>query len=128
MFLVRNIASILLLGVFLLSSTGIVQSKHYCMGRLMSVAYFGQADNCAGDPDMEDPMPCCKDVKEIIKVEDVSVSHFNFDFHPVAFLIFQLSCDLIERQLEVSQPKASIHTSWPPPKIPLTILFENLRI
>ena len=51
------------------------------MGRLKSVAIFHHAENCMGG-DEADPMPCCEDVSEEMKVSEVSTISFDFDAQP----------------------------------------------
>ena len=64
-------SNIILLALFyVLLSAGIAKSTHYCMGKVLSVAYFStQADTCVCDDSTEAMHGCCKDETELIKIE-----------------------------------------------------------
>lgn len=72
-----KIANVVLAGVLLLSTIGITLNKHYCMGRLKSVAVYAHADSCTGS-DEKDPMPCCQDVLQVLQVDDMAKAAFEF--------------------------------------------------
>ena len=76
MSLFRKIANIFLAVLLLVATTGVTLNKHYCMGRLKSVAVFVSANPC--DNGMEDPMPCCKDTSEELKVDELTKASFDF--------------------------------------------------
>ncbi len=44
----KKIFHILLLAVFLLGTTGVTISEHYCSGHLISFSFFGKANDCCG--------------------------------------------------------------------------------
>ena len=70
----------------LLATSGILLSKHYCLGRLKSVTVFEHAKGCADNPEGEQ-MPCCEDVETLLKVEEVTQVSFDFDGQPTLFLV-----------------------------------------
>ena len=63
-------------------ASGVTLNKHYCMDRLISMAYFHEAHDCADimglDEGTEDPMGCCDDVTEEVKVDDFQKTSFEF--------------------------------------------------
>ncbi|MFY0686605.1 MAG: hypothetical protein JXQ90_05550 [Cyclobacteriaceae bacterium] len=82
--LVKSILNSLLVITLLMSSAGMSLSKHYCLGRLMSVAVNEQADNCTEG--MSEEMPCCEDEVDLIKTDDFSgVGKLDLD-PPVSYI------------------------------------------
>lgn len=79
--LLKKIANISIALVLLVATTGVTLNKHYCMGRLKAVALFQSANTCA-DEGMTDPMPCCEDVSEELKVENLTKASFDFKSSP----------------------------------------------
>ena len=63
--------------LLLFATTGVTLSKHYCMGRLMSVEINDHATGCSGDA--EENMPCCENTSEELRVEDLVKSDHNID-------------------------------------------------
>ena len=123
--LLRKVAHIALASLLLLTTTGISLSKHYCMGRLKSVAVFADADHCMGGQDM-DPMPCCEDTHEVLKVEDLSVVDVTLDLQPVLFILATIEwSDRLCKPVIREPLLAASDTSPPPDRV---VLFENLRI
>ena len=99
----HQIATIALMFIVLFASIGVTLNKHYCMGHLVSIALYEEAESCMdimGMEDEESDMHCCDDVHEEYKVEEPGISPYEFEFkadiqfyHLVSFLI--------------------LHTSWP---------------
>ncbi|TRZ42059.1 hypothetical protein DMZ48_15370 [Robertkochia solimangrovi] len=63
--------------LLLLSTTSFTISKHFCMGSLVDVALFSEADTCGMDmvSDMEQNTPdlkstCCSDEKIVLQGQD----------------------------------------------------------
>jgi len=97
------------------------------MGRLMSVAYFGQTENCSDDP--ESPMPCCEDIEDYLKVQEFASTDFDFDSTPALFLISQF--EFIALVNENSPQLATSFSDLSPPPLSnpsKVVLFENFRI
>ena len=76
--LFKKIANIFLAGLLLLATSGVTLSKHYCMGRLKSIAVFEQAKACF-DQEEKESMPCCEDVSEELRVENLTKTSVDFD-------------------------------------------------
>jgi len=55
------------------------------MGRLKSVAINETASPCTDEGGQPIQMPCCEDVRQELKVEDVTQASFDFDVHPDLF-------------------------------------------
>jgi hypothetical protein len=74
----RSLHIILAISV-LLSSTGLVISKHFCQNELIDVAFYAKATSCHPETNQELPTSnendsiqlndCCKDVSNHLKVE-----------------------------------------------------------
>ena len=82
------------------------------MGRLKSVAVFEHAANCSGTEEA-DPMPCCEDVSQELKVEEITQVNFDFDSQPelyeLAVVHFTLSNSVLD------QPDKPTYTDYLPP-------------
>ncbi len=62
----RKIANILVLILFIVSTTGFTISKHYCHGNLVSVSINVEAKSCCGVSDND----CCKNENEFCQLTD----------------------------------------------------------
>lgn len=61
---------VLVCGLYMLFSVGIVKATHFCMGREASVAFFtNQPANC-DCPRASENDSCCDDKHELLKVDD----------------------------------------------------------
>jgi hypothetical protein len=113
--LFKKIVNTLLALLLLVATTGVTLNKHYCMGRLKSVAVFHSAENCSGDG-MTDPMPCCEDVSEQLKVDDLTKASFDFK---VASELFQLAAisylQIDQKNSSIEQDKPKFQDYSPPP-------------
>jgi hypothetical protein len=62
---------LILTGVYLLFSTGVMKATHICMGRKASVAYFtAETPKCACALFAGEKDTCCNDKHELIKLQD----------------------------------------------------------
>jgi hypothetical protein len=97
---------------------GFTVNKHYCMGRLMDIAINHDADTCT-DMDFEDPMPCCDDHSEELKIEEITKVSFNFDSQPQLYTIAIVTLFIADLEpFEANQDTPSHqHYSPPPPDI-----------
>lgn len=97
--------------MILASTTGFTMHKHYCMGRLKTVALFEKAESCmksAGMEDTECPKNCCDDEEQSLKVDDLTNVSFEHDFSPT-LLLSVLTFSLFEDPLPGSP---SVQTEW----------------
>ncbi|MEM9895518.1 MAG: hypothetical protein AAF789_04045 [Bacteroidota bacterium] len=69
----------LLTASLLLATAGVSLSKHYCLGRLQSISI--NSTNPSDCKHSNEEMPCCEDVSELVKIEEVvnSESDLSFD-------------------------------------------------
>ncbi len=90
------------------------------MGRLKSVAVFEHAKNCSGT-DEADPMPCCEDVSQELKVNEITQVVFDFDSQPQLYelITIQFIAANISVASQLEKPK---FTDYLPP--PPTINFQ----
>ena len=66
-----RITVLILTGVYLLFSIGVMKATHLCMGRKASVAYFtAETPKCACALFAGEKDTCCNDKHELIKLQD----------------------------------------------------------
>lgn len=99
------------------------------MGRLKSVAIFEEPHSCS-ENGAEDPMPCCKDVSEQLKVNEITKATFDFksspDLYQIAIISFLVSDQGL---LSVQNEKPKYYYSPPPlPDQNLLVLNQTFLI
>lgn len=82
------------------------------MGRLKSVAVFASANPC--DNGMEDPMPCCEDTSEELKVEELTKSSFDFKSTTDLYLLAAITYVLLEETYFSSDTQVEYYNYDPP--------------
>ncbi|GAB4243375.1 MAG: hypothetical protein Tsb0034_21230 [Ekhidna sp.] len=99
------------------------------MGRLMSVAVNSHAENCSGS-DTTDPMPCCKDVTQQLKIEELTISQFDFDATPDLFELANINWILLtEAEFSLELKEFQLQRYTPPlPERDLPVLFQSFLI
>ncbi len=104
----------------LAASAGITLNKHYCMGHLVSIAIYDEADSCMDLMGMEEEgdtcMHCCDDVTEEYKVDDLKLSQHTFDLTP-EFQTLCLAASYIFSSPEYEEPPYEAYTQYKPPNI-----------
>lgn len=124
----KNILNSLLAIVLLIATTGVTLNKHYCMGRLKSVAVNEHAQHCfEGEAEQ---MPCCKDVSEVLKVEEITTVAFDFDANPDLYelaLIDHILLKDISFTLEQDEPEL-LHYDPPIPDRDIPVLIQSFLI
>jgi len=124
----RNISSIFLALMVLLSTVSWTVDKHLCMGRVMDVAFFAHADDCG----MEEAMTvlgtdagenhCCDDESfTLMGQDDLTFSWYDLELeHQIFWVAFTLSyLDLFMSVEELPVP----HEKYPPP-----ILVKDIHV
>ncbi|SNY94474.1 HYC_CC_PP family protein [Flagellimonas pacifica] len=124
----RNISSIFLALMVLLSTVSWTVDKHLCMGRVMDVSFFAHADDCG----MEEAMAamgtevgenhCCDDESFTLKgQDDLKLSWYDLELEHQAFLVAftQSYFDLFVPVEELPVP----HEKYPPP-----ILVRDVQV
>jgi len=87
------------------------------MGRLKAVAIFHQVENCFGG-DTETQMPCCEDVHEELKVDDLNPSTFDFKLSPQAYqLVFNVFPSWVENFYFIEEDNHLVIIKSPPPPL-----------
>ena len=124
----KNIANTLLAIILLIATTGVTLNKHYCMGRLMSIAVNEHATHCFDGE--EEQMPCCKDVSEELKIEEITTTGFDFDATPDLFQLAIVSYVLLEDPILDDDPDKPHfqHYSPPLPDKDITVLVQSFLI
>jgi len=112
--LIKKIANMNLAIALLVATTGVTLNKHYCMDRLMSAAINAPAIHCA-DEDREKQMPCCEDVSQELKINDITQVSFDFDSQPDLFQIAIIQHALLNRTLLTDKENTCFEYHPPPP-------------
>ena len=127
MSLFRKIANTFLAVLLLVGTTGVTLNKHYCLGRLQSVAVFVSAKPC--DTGMEDPMPCCEDTSEELKVDELTKSTFDFKSTTDLYLLAAITYVLLEDTYSSSDKQVKYYNYDPPlPDQDMRVLHQVFRI
>ncbi len=97
------------------------------MGRLKSVAVFVSANPC--DNGMEDPMPCCKDTSEELKVDELTKASFEFKSTADLYLLATIAYVLLEDTYTSTDKEAQFYNYDPPlPDQDIRVLHQVFRI
>lgn len=126
MILLRKIANLTLALILLVATTGITLSKHYCMGRLKSVAINEHAAHCFINE--SEQMPCCEDVEEELKIEEVTTASFDLDLQPDLYQIAAITFILFNDSPRHTIVKSSLGKSPPLPDQDFQILHQTFLI
>lgn len=114
MILIRKIVNVSLATLLLVATTGITLNKHYCMGRLKSVSINDHIPHCC-EQAPEEKMPCCEDISEKLKVEEITQVSFDFDANPDLYPLAIINFILDETHLVFQrEPVLKYHESPPP--------------
>lgn len=99
------------------------------MGRLKSIAVFEHAQNCTGT-DIQDPMPCCEDTSEELKVEEITTVAFDFDANPDLFELAIINHILLKDiGFTIEQEKPTFLNYDPPlPDRDIPVLVQSFLI
>ena len=83
---INKIVHLTLAGLLLLATTGVTLNKHYCMGRLKSIAINLPVHSCC-DTESE-KMPCCENTSEHFQVDDEQYKFSgDIDLKPKLYLV-----------------------------------------
>ena len=110
----HKIANVLLSITLLIATTGFTLNKHYCMGRLKAVAINETASPC-GEKGTKDPMPCCEDVSQHLKVDEITKTAFDFDSQPDLVQLAIIAWVFSEGKLPEVQNSPTYYPYNPPP-------------
>lgn len=77
----KSFINIFLSVAMLVATNGFTLHKHYCMGRLKAVSINQSASPCA-EKGLPAEMPCCEDMAETLKVEEITEVSFDFEASP----------------------------------------------
>lgn len=87
----KKVLLIIITLIYVVMSSGVTLTYHYCKGRLANVKVMALADNCAScgknscvSCGMQmNPSPCCSDETQFIKItSDQNISNFMADLSP----------------------------------------------
>ncbi len=128
----KTAGNFLLTLTLLVATSGITLSKHYCMGRLKAVAVFETVEKKCPGAHGEEPMPCCEDVTEEFKLEEITTIAFEFDATPSMLELATIpTFDDLRFELRKSNPwfpSTRLDTNPPPPDADYQASFQVFRI
>lgn len=127
----KKAISILLVIVFLFSSSGFSINTHYCNGKIKSIniSFSDNHKSCCGKKKMD--KDCCKNKTEIVKINDnyipaqiIVTSSTDFAYFALAFIrTFNLS---ITKNVAV---ETNLYYLYPPDQpVSLSILYRSILI
>ncbi|MFK7972482.1 MAG: hypothetical protein AB8F95_19080 [Bacteroidia bacterium] len=130
--MLRSVIHIILAGLVLLSSSGVIVQKHYCFGKLRSTSLFTEAEKCAGAevPNIEPFKPilhhdsfnkksCCDDSKAFF--------HVDFQENLTAIQVVDIQC-FMPGETTVLSPYSDIALSFNIERYKPPLLFCNLSV
>lgn len=127
----KKATSILLIFIFLLSSSGFSINTHYCKGKIKSIniVFSGNCKSCCGKKKM--PKDCCKDKTENVKIKDNYIPSTNVMGSSAQFITFVLSYfqTFALSYSQNSSIEANLNYLYPPDKpVSLSILYRSILI
>lgn len=113
----KSIINIFLSLSLVVATSGVTLSKHYCLGRLVSVSYLGALGGCYenGCENEKSSMPCCDDETTHLKIEELSLSSFSFDSNTSLIVLGFTHLPPTYQSLKHQKNKAVIVNSNSPP-------------
>ena len=106
----NNIARVSLAALLLFSTLGITLNKHYCLGRLQSVALF-QKDKSCSDKDM----PCCENEQEVLIVDNLKIQDSDVSLVPPSYFLYNPSFASQDLKLKSQSHFLNFFKYTPPP-------------
>ncbi len=120
----QQILSVVMAFLLLISTTSWKVEKHYCMGRLVAVSFFKDADKCGMDlmKGATESKSCCSD--EVIVVEGQDDLQFSFDDVSIEqqFFVVALATSYLNT-LYILEKRHIHENDYSPP-----ILVENIQV
>ncbi len=120
--MLRKFSHIILSSLLLVSTMGMVVSKHYCGDTFVETAVFHQAKSCCGDSD------CCHNENSFYQIEDDFSAPVSV-VPPVLAEIDIFGCNLFAEIIttipETKILSFEISDSPPPPKIQTVLSLEQ---
>ena len=111
--MLRKFSHIILSSLLLVSTIGMVVSKHYCGDSFVSTTIYHQAESCCGDSD------CCHNETSFYQVKD------NFSAPVVAAPPVLAEMDILGHDLFAEILTFEISDSPPPPKIQTVLSLKQ---
>ncbi len=117
---------IFLVALLLFATTGVTVSKHYCMGRLMSIEINDHAKGCQDEGG--NPMPCCENTTEELRLEELQKTLSDVDLTAEMSIVHEVAYVLIDADpMLVTYPFIDLHA---PPLITkdIPVLVQHFLI
>ncbi len=75
--------------MLLIATTGMTMHKHYCLGQLKSIEINHKTKSCCADlfGAEDDADPCCNEVEQDLKVNELNQSLFSFEAQTSFFVV-----------------------------------------
>ncbi len=120
--MLRKFSHIILSTLLLVSTMGMVVSKHFCGDSFVSTAVFHQAKSCCGDSD------CCHNENSFYQVKDdfsASAVVATPVLAEIDILGYDLFAEILTTSPETEILSFEISDSPPPPKIQTVLSLEQ---
>jgi hypothetical protein len=118
---VKKLAILGIVSLYLILSIGIARSTHFCMGREQTPSFFSfESKKCPCFRLTQKSKSCCEDEHELIKIEnDQSASQVLLTPIPSFNLISELLFDEMNSFTSLSAFQFIDVRNLPPPKVPI---------
>ena len=110
---IKKLINTLLVAVLLVATTGVTLNKHYCMGKLKSIAVNEHAEHCFEGEDEQ--MPCCQEISEELRVEEITTTVFDFDATPHLYELAIVNFVLLNNSYYDAQVEKPTFLIYDPP-------------
>ncbi len=99
------------------------------MGRLKSVSVFQEAHTCMGT-DFKDPVPCCEDVSDELKITELTKVSFEFDSTPELHQLAVITWILLDQKANSHQKDKPQFSNYlpPPPDRDIPVQIQSFLI
>ncbi len=128
----KKILTLLLLMIYLLGTTGVVLSKHFCGSKISHISLLGNKKPCkCGKVKM--PKSCCKDTSVKLSTDDNQrLSHFNYNTElqsgVIGWLPLAIQISFAPRAYAQLSTKPYYICKKGPPKTPIYLSIHSLLI
>ena len=117
--------------LLVVSTTGITISKHFCMGELQEVSFYGEVDTCFEKMGMskENTMDCCEKTVEEYKADELPKISVNINLKNSQELLAVVAYLIIDNGLILrATDKANLNYKPPLIEQDIPILTQTFRI
>ncbi len=107
----KRFLNIIIVGLFLLSTTGFTVTKHYCGGNLVDIAINSTPESCCGD----NGGGCCSDEQSVYQFISNYVIPTQEQVDESQVLLLELACsEVVLPALNILETKVNCQANAPP--------------